>query len=115
MRAKDVYYMGEIQKQFNVEDNVRIGGVSVSPTTKLHSKWSKLYQSVAVKGDFATVEDPEREEPLTIHVARLAFSRTHLIAELAPEPFLPFDVPFRSNSNSSMPELFGECPVEQPT
>ena len=35
------------------------------PPTKLHSKWSKLYQIGAVKGVVATVEDPETEESLT--------------------------------------------------
>ena len=82
------------------------------PATKLHSKWSKLYQFGSVKV-VPTVEDPERRESLTVHVDRLAFSSPRHRDEFAQEPFLPFDVPFRSLSNSSLHELFGEAPLER--
>ena len=57
-RAKDYYDMAAIQKQFKVGDNVRIGMPPLNrPRTKLHSKWSKLYRIVAVKGVVATLEE----------------------------------------------------------
>ena len=65
---------------------------------------------MAVKGIDATVDDPETEDSLTVHVDRLAFSSPRLRDEIALEPFVPFDVPFRSVSNSSLHDLFGELP-----
>ena len=52
---------------------------------------------------------------MTVHVDRLAFSSARLRDELALEPFVPFDVPFRSVSNSDLHALFGERPLDQPT
>ena len=63
---------------------------------KTYSKWSKLDRIVAVKGVVATVEYPETAESIVVHVDRLAFSSPLLREELTPEPFIPFDVPFRS-------------------
>ena len=64
-RAKDYYDMGANQKQFRVGDNVRIRMAPLNrPPSKLHSKWSKFYRIVAVKGVVATVEDPETRNPL---------------------------------------------------
>ena len=94
-------------------DNLRIQMAPLNrPATKLPSKWSKLYQIVAVKGVVATMEDPEKMESLTVHVDRLALSSARLRDELAPEHFDSFYVPFRSLSNSSLHHLFGEGPVE---
>ena len=70
---------------------------------------------MALKGVFATVEDPETEESIVVHVDRLAFSIPRLRDEIAPEPFVPFDVPFRSVSNTSLHHLFGESHLDQPT
>ena len=114
-KAKDYYDMGAIQKQFSVGDNVSILMAQLNrPATTLHSKWSKIYQIVAEKGVLATVQDLEMKESITVHVDRLTFSSARLRDELATEPFLPFDVPYRSVSNSSLPELFGEGPLERP-
>ena len=77
------------------------------PLTKLHSKWSKLYRIVAVKGVVVRVKDPETEETITVHVDRLAFSDPDLREEIVLEPFFPFDVPFRFVSKSCFPNLFG--------
>ena len=57
-------------------------------------------------------EDPETMEYLTVHVDSLAFSSPRLRDEIASEPFVPFNVPFRSLSNSSLAELGGECQEE---
>ena len=115
-RAKDYYDMAAIQKQFQVGDNVGIRKAPLNrPPTKQHSKWSKLYRIVAVKGGVATVEDPETEESITVHVDRLAFSNPPLRDEIALEPFLPFVVPYRSLSNPSVHDLFGESRLDQPT
>ena len=112
-RAKDYYDIRAIHKKFNVGDSVHIQLALLNrPATNFHSKWSKLYQLVADKGVLATEEDPETKESLTIHVDRLAYSSARLRHELAQEPFDPFDVPFRYVSTSSLPELFGEGPLE---
>ena len=76
----------------------------------MHSKWSKLYHIVAVKGVVATVEDPETEKSHTVHIDRLAFSSPRLRDEI--EPFVRFESPFRSLSNPSLHDLFGEGPLE---
>ena len=82
-RAKDYYDMGAIQKQFHVGDNVRIRMAPFNrPLSKLHSKWSKFYRIVAVKGVVVTVKDPETEETITVHVDRVAFSDPPLRDEL---------------------------------
>ena len=99
-RTKVYYDMGAIQKQFQVGDIVRIRMAPLNRAlTKLHSKWSKLYRIVAVKGVVVTVKDPETEETNTVHVDRLAFSDPRLRDEIPLEPFVPFDVPFRSVSD----------------
>ena len=58
------------------------------------------------------MKDPETEETIVVHVDRLAFSGPRLRYELAFEPFVPFDVPFRSLSNPSLHALFGERPLD---
>ena len=100
--------MGATEKQFNVDDDVR-------PATNMQSKWRKLYQIVAAKGVVATVGDPETRESPTAQLARVAFSSPRLRDEIALEPFVPFDGPFRSVSSSSLPNLLGERPLDQPT
>ena len=66
-RAKDSYDMGASQKQFKVEDNLRIRMAPFNrPATKMHSKWSKLYQIVEEKEVLARVEDPDTRESLTV-------------------------------------------------
>ena len=108
--------MSAIQKQFNVGENVRIGMAPLNrPATNLISKWSKLYQIVAVKGVVATVLDPATKESVTVHVDRLAFSSLLLRDELARGHVVSCDVPFRSVSNSSLHDLCGEVPVEPPS
>ena len=67
------------------------------------------------KGVLATVEDPETEETITVHVDRLAFSSPRLRDVLAFEPLVPFGVPFRSLSNPSLHVIFTESPLDQPT
>ena len=62
-----------------------------------------------------TVKDPETEETRTVHVDRLAFCDPPLRDEIVLEPFVPFDVPFRSLSSSSLPNLLGERPLDHPT
>ena len=107
--------MGAIKKQFHVGDNVRIRMAPLNrPLPKLHSKWSKLYRIVAMKGVVVTVKDPETEETITVHVDRLAFSDPRLRDEIALEPFVPFDVPFHSVSNS-LPNLLCERHLDQYT
>ena len=44
---------------------------------------------MAVKGVVATVEEPETEESINVHVDRLAFSSPRLRDELVLEPFFP--------------------------
>ena len=85
------------------------------PLTKLHSKRSKLYRIVAVKGVVVTLKDPEPEETITVHIDGLAFSDPRLRDEIALEPFVHFDVPFRSISNSSLPNLLRERRLDQST
>ena len=115
-RAKYYYDIGAIQKQFQGGDNVRIRIAQLNRTPmKLHSKWAKLNRIVAVKGVVASVEDPETEDSFTVHVDRLAYSSPRLRDELVLEPFVPFDVPFRSLSNPSLHDLFCESPLDQPT
>ena len=80
---------------------------------KLHSKWSKLYRIVALKGVIPTVDDYETEESLTVHVDRLALSSPPLKDEI--EPFVSFESAFRSVSNPSLHGLFGERPWESST
>ena len=48
------------KKGFKVGDDVRVrmAPLNRSPS-KLHSKWSKLYQIVSANGVLASVEDPE--------------------------------------------------------
>ena len=70
---------------------------------------------MAVKGVLATVKDPETEETIVVHVDKLAFSSPRLRDELAPEPFVPFDVNFRSVWNTALHDLFGASPLDQPT
>ena len=65
---------------------------------------------MAVKGVVATVEDPETKESITVHVDTLVFSNPRLRDELDLEPIVPFDVPFRSVSDSYLPNLLGERP-----
>ena len=43
---------------------------------------------------------------------RLALSSPRLRDELVQESFVPFDVPFCSFSNSSLPALFGDASVD---
>ena len=59
------------------------------------------------------MEDPETEDCITVHVDRLAFSSPRLRNEIALEPFVPFGVPFRSVSNSSLPNILGERPLDR--
>ena len=107
--------MGAIKKQFHVGDNVRIRMAPLNrPLPKLHSKWSKLYRIVAMKGVVVTVKDPETEETITVHVDRLAFSDPRLRDEIALEAFVPLVVPFRSVSNS-LPNLLCERHLDQYT
>ena len=61
----------------------------------------------------ARVEDPETEGSLTVHVNRLVFCVPRLRDELAQEPFVPFDVPNGSLSNSYLHELLGEGLLER--
>ena len=68
-----------------------------------------------MKGVVASLEDPETDDSITVHVDRLAFSNPRLRDELALEPFVPFDVPFRSLSNPSLHDVFGESPLDQHT
>lgn len=108
--------MGAIQKQIHVEVSARIGmAVLNPPANMLHAKLSNLYQIVAVKGVFPIVDEPETRECLSVHNESLPFSSTRLRDEVVPEPFVAFDVPLRSVSNSTLHELFGEGPREQPS
>ena len=59
------------------------------------------------------MEDPETKESLRVNVDRLAFMSPLLSDELALELSVYGDVPFRSISNPSLRELFGEAPVEE--
>ena len=67
---------------------------------------------MAVKGVVDRAQDTETNESLTVHVDRLAFSSPRLRYELVAEAYVLFDVAFRSISNSSLHELFGDGPVE---
>ena len=67
---------------------------------------------MAVKGVIATVEDPEMEEAVTVHVDRLAFSSPGLREEL--ESSVSIDPPFRS-SVPALHDFFGESPLEPST
>ena len=64
-----------------------------------------------MKGVVATVKDLETEEIIVVLVDRLAFSSPRLRDELAPEPF----VPCPSRSNTSLPNLYGESPIDHST
>ena len=66
-------------------------------------------------GVVLTVDDPETEETHTVHGDRLAFSGPRLRDVLVSEPFVHFDITFRSISNPSLHEFFGEAPGEQPS
>ena len=46
---------------------------------------------------------------------RLAFSDPRLRDEIALQPFVPFAVTVRSVSNSTLSDLLGERPLDQPT
>ena len=61
----------------------------------------------------APVEDPATRDTVSVNADRLAFTNPPLRDELAPEPVVPFDVPFRSVSKSSLHDLLGQAPVEQ--
>ena len=54
------------------------------------------------------MEDPDTRESVTVHVDRLVFSNPRLRDELVLGPFVPFDVPFSSVSDSYLPNLLGE-------
>lgn len=77
--------MGAIRQQFNKGNNIGIGMAPLNGSpTKLHWKWSRLYQFVAGNGVFRNgVEDPETSESLIVLDDRLAFRSRRLSAELS--------------------------------
>ena len=68
-----------------------------------------------MKGVIIKVEATGMREHLTLHEDRLGLTSPRLIDELTTEPFLTFEVAFRSLSNISLLELFGDVLVESPS
>ena len=68
-RAKGCDEMGATPMRFKVGNDVRVRMAPLNRyPTKLHSKWSMLYQIVAANGVLSLVEDPEMRESLTAHL-----------------------------------------------
>ena len=112
-RAKDYYDKGAIQIFSCTRQRAHTHGAVESSHTKLHSKWSNLNRIAALKGGLGTVEDPETEQSITVHVDSLAFCSPRFRDEL--EPSVSFDPPFRSSTVPSLHDLFGESPLEPST